>query len=428
MSDRDLALFTLDSGRDYGEKVAAALGVELAEHEERSFEWGQHKTRTLESVRGRDVYVVQSLHGDPDLSANDKLCRLLPWDLELVREWRKLRDLRVSDQLRRLRKTRSNRLLLYGGAAAVLLAAGTWIVMWLGSQSSGLEGQTARPVIAAEDPAEYGPARDAAPSEWGTLGGDWDDPGAAGARRTVRLAGADFAFRWIPPGETVIGSTEDDACRDADETPWVSRLATGFWMAETEVTQAQWRAVMGERSKAEVSCPRCPVTRVDWYTAQQFIESVNAIVDARIFRLPYEAEWEYAARAGGPAPFGPACEGLDLTSCDLDALPCLDSIAWYRGNAETGAPKEVGLKAPNAWGLHDTYGNVAEWCQDRYGPYPGGTRVDYLGPEVGNRRVQRGGGLDDAIELRSTNRTGVAPNYDLGDDTGFRIVLGRPRS
>lgn len=77
MSQRDLALFTLDSGRAFGEKLARALGAPLAEHEERSFEWGQHKTRSLESVRGRDVYVVQSLHGDPDLSVNDKLCRLL---------------------------------------------------------------------------------------------------------------------------------------------------------------------------------------------------------------------------------------------------------------------------------------------------------------------------------------------------------------
>jgi formylglycine-generating enzyme required for sulfatase activity len=74
------------------------------------------------------------------------------------------------------------------------------------------------------------------------------------------------------------------------------------------------------------------------------------------------------------------------------------------------------------------HGNVSEWCQDRYGAYPDGARVDYVGPAVGNRRVQRGGGLDDVTELRSTNRSGVSPSYDLGVDTGFRIVLSRARS
>jgi len=313
----------------------------------------------------------------------------------------------------------------------VLLVVASWVVQRIvapASAAGGASTEATPPAVRAEEAPGTESALEATVAEWGTLGGDWTDPGPAGTRRTLRIAGAELVFRWIPPGEHVIGSTESDPCRDADEIPWVARFGSGFWLTETEVTQAQWQAVVGKDAPGTDSCPRCPVARVDWYDAQEFVEALNTTVEARIFRLPYEAEWEYAARAGGDGPFGPTCAELGSGDCDLRALPCLDAIGWYQGNADGAEPRPVGLKEPNAWGLHDMHGNVSEWCQDRYGAYPDGVRVDYVGPEVGNRRVQRGGGLDDVTELRSTNRSGVSPSYDLGIDTGFRIVLSRARS
>jgi formylglycine-generating enzyme required for sulfatase activity len=355
--------------------------------------------------------------------AYEKLCHLLPWDLEPVREWQRVRALQTSAHVESKKKRRRGRALLYAGAALLLLVVASWIVQRLGTSvpaPGGAATATESPGVRAEEPA--GAAQDSTATAWGTLGGDWGDPGRPGVRRTVRIAGAEFVFRWIPPGEIVIGSPESDPCRDGDESRWLARFGSGFWLAETEVTQAQWMAVMGREASGAGSCARCPVTGVDWYDAQEFVEALNAGVEARIFRLPHEAEWEYAARAGGDGAFGPACRGF--VACDRETLPCLDAIGWYRGNVEDGDPRPVGLKEPNAWGLHDMHGNVSEWCQDRYGSYPDAARVDYAGPEVGNRRVQRGGGVDEASELRSTNRTGVSPSYDLSNDTGFRIVLG----
>jgi formylglycine-generating enzyme required for sulfatase activity len=361
--------------------------------------------------------------------AYEKLCQLLPWDLEPVREWQKLGALRSSARVESRRKNRG-RGVLYAGAAIVLLVVASWVVQRIGVPIFNADGASPgaiAPGLRAEEPSGTGSEPVAPVAQWGTLGGDWTDPGHAGTRRTLRIAGTELVFRWIPPGEIVMGSTESDPCRDADEKPWVARFGTGFWLTETEVTQAQWQAVVGEEPRGIEPCPRCPVGRVDWYDAQESVEALNTTVEARIFRLPYEAEWEYAARAGGDGPYGSGCTGFGSGGCDLGSLPCLDRIAWHRGNARGAAPRPVGLKEPNAWGLHDMQGNVSEWCQDRYGAYPDGARVDYVGPAVGNRRVQCGGGLDDVTELRSTNRSGVSPSYDLGVDTGFRIVLGRAR-
>jgi len=358
----------------------------------------------------------------------ERLCQLLPWDLEPVREWQRVRALRSSARVVSKKKKRG-RGSLYAAAALVLLLAGSWVVHRISAPGSIGETSpgTKAPGVRAEEPPATGPEPEATVADWGTLGGDWTGPGDAGTRRTLQIGGTELVFRWIPPGEIVIGSTESDPCRDADEKPWEARFGSGFWLTETEVTQAQWQAVVGRDAPGSEPCPRCPVARVDWYDAQEFVDALNTTVEARVFRLPYEAEWEYAARAGGDGPFGPTCAGLDSGDCDHGALPCLDGIAWHRGNADSAAPLPVGLKEPNAWGLHDMHGNVSEWCQDRYGAYPDGTRVDYVGPSAGNRRVQRGGGLDDVTELRSTNRSGVSPSYDLGIDTGFRIVLSRAR-
>ena len=140
------------------------------------------------------------------------------------------------------------------------------------------------------------------------------------------------------------------------------------------MTQAEWQGVMGTNPSEFSGCGRCPVEKVSWGDAQTFIGNLNAGIGERRYRLPTEAEWEHAARAG----------------TSLDRYGRLDGIAWY-GDNSGDRTHPVGQKAPNAWGLHDMLGNVWEWVQDWHGDYPGGAVTDPGGPGSGSARVRRGG-------------------------------------
>jgi formylglycine-generating enzyme required for sulfatase activity len=162
------------------------------------------------------------------------------------------------------------------------------------------------------------------------------------------------------------------------------------------------------------------VETVSWEDAQAFIDRLNNHFKDYKFRLPYEAEWEYAARAGSDGPFNIPCRQYSVTVCD-EKISCLDSIGWYKMNSG-GSTQPVTLKQPNAWGLYDMHGNVLEWCQDYCGAYPSGSRTDWMGPESGNGRILRGGSwLDQARFLRSANRSCNAPTYRF-KLYGFRLV------
>ena len=179
-------------------------------------------------------------------------------------------------------------------------------------------------------------------------------------------------------------------------------------MGKYEVMQGQWQAVMGDNPSKVKDCSwQCPVENVSWEDAQQFIQKLNARNDGYTYRLPTEAEWEYACRAGSTGDF----------AGDLDAM------GWYDKNSgDTTHP--VGQKQPNAWGLYDMHGNVFEWCQDLYGSnyYAQSPSVDPRGPSSGSYRVIRGGGwFDNARSSRSANRNWFAPAHRL-DDLGFRLV------
>ena len=177
--------------------------------------------------------------------------------------------------------------------------------------------------------------------------------------------------------------------------------------AAIEVTQGQWEAVMGSNPSRFPECGLdCPVEQVSWEDAQEFIRRLNAMDGAGTYRLPTEAEWEYAARAGTTG----------------DRYGNLNAIAWYADNSGVARPHPVGQKAPNAWGLHDMLGNVWEWVEDWYDSYPGGAVTDPRGPGSGSHRVHRGGGwLINAGYCRSSNR-----NYDTPGDRffnrGFRLL------
>ena len=212
-------------------------------------------------------------------------------------------------------------------------------------------------------------------------------------------------FVWVPPGQFQMGSTSSEA--DDDEQPVTQvRISRGFWMGKYEVTQAQWQSVMGSNPSRFTNCGGdCPVERVSWEDVQEFIGKLNARSGGRPYRLPTEAEWEYAARAGTTE----------------ERYGDLDEIAWYDSNSGYTTHR-VGEKAANAWGLHDMLGNVWEWVQDWYGSYPGGSVTDPTGPGSGSYRVLRGGGwFISARNCRSAYRGLISPGFRNGD-LGFRLL------
>ncbi len=240
----------------------------------------------------------------------------------------------------------------------------------------------------------------------------------------------------IPEGTFVMGSPESEPGRDGDEIQHEVTLSRPFYLGVTEVTQGQWRAVMGENPSRFRACgDSCPVEMVSWrdavifcnrlseleglraaYATEKTVTNWDATADG--YRLPTEAEWEYACRAGTTSPFWTG--------------DCLSTgQANYNGNHPLeGCPKGenrertvvVGSFEPNAWGLHDMHGNVWEWCWDRYGPYPSTPVVDPSGPKWGSSRVLRGGGWHyHAFCSRSANRDDGGPDmhYIM---VGFRLA------
>ena len=157
-------------------------------------------------------------------------------------------------------------------------------------------------------------------------------------------------------------------------------------------------------------CEDCPVETVSWNEAQKFISKLNQIESTKKYRLPTEAEWEYACRAGTTTVFSFG-----------DEVDKLDEYGWHVDNTEDQS-HPVGKKKPNAWGLYDMHGNVWEWCQDWYSEYPSNSVVDPKGPDKGEYRILRGGSWESvARSLRSANRDGGKPN-DRYSDIGFRVA------
>lgn len=209
---------------------------------------------------------------------------------------------------------------------------------------------------------------------------------------------------FIRPGKFLMGSKKGE---DFEKPVHEVTISRPFHLGKYEVTQAQWEAVMGSnpsRSKGAA----LPVENVSWEDCQKFIEKLNS-KGGGTFRLPTEAEWEYACRAG--------------TTGDLAGN--LDEMAWYVENSGNKT-HPVGTKKPNAWGLYDMHGNVWEWCQDRYGEYGPGKQIDPRGPATGFSRVFRVGCFGDKADLiRSAARSGNSPSYRL-HTLGFRLVREVP--
>ena len=222
-------------------------------------------------------------------------------------------------------------------------------------------------------------------------------------------------FVHIPAGEFMMGSPDSETGRQKDEGP-VHRviIEKPFYLGKYEVTQAQWTAVMGDNPSIFQNAPdhhMYPVDWVSWNDCRDFIQKLNKL-NSGTFRLPTEAEWEYACRAGTQTPFywGMNTEGWEM-----------NRYAWAYSRAE-GKSHPVGQKQPNAWGLYDMSGNVWEWCSDWRGDYPSGTAVSPAGPDSGKVKIYRGGSwFNPAATLRSANRHGHAPDISF-TNAGLRLV------
>ena len=239
--------------------------------------------------------------------------------------------------------------------------------------------------------------------------------------KTITLPGnVPLELLWIPPGTFLMGSPDDEQDSLADERPQHEvTISEGFWMGKYQITQEQWEVIMGENpSSNHFKGESRPMENVSWYDITElggYLHYLNTIYPEYTFRLPSEAEWEYAYRAGTTTRF--------YWGDDPDYIE-IDDYAWYGDNASE-MTHDVGIKLPNAWGLYDMAGNVWEWCEDdwhdnyRGAPNDGSARVDH---QRSQQRVLRGG-----TWLAHPEYCRAATRYSSNSDSifsliGFRIV------
>lgn len=223
-------------------------------------------------------------------------------------------------------------------------------------------------------------------------------------------------FVLVPAGSFQMGADPNFEEASSDETPRHRvTISKPFYLGRTEVTQEQWVAVMGVNSSSFKGRSN-PVEKVSWDDVQTFIRKLNAMEGKAVYRLPTEAEWEYACRAGstGKYSFGD----------DADAL---GRYAWFRGNSGEKTHPVAQLK-PNAWGLYDMHGNVWEWVQDWYDGsyYRSSPSTDPSGPSSGSTRVFRGGSWNlVAVNARAAYRFNGRPDF-RNVNLGFRLARSAP--
>jgi formylglycine-generating enzyme required for sulfatase activity len=227
--------------------------------------------------------------------------------------------------------------------------------------------------------------------------------------------GATIEMVWIRPGICTMG--------EGEERRKVT-ISRGFWLGKYELTQEQWESVMGTRPwayrrRVVRKQPNHPAVEISWNDVQKLIRRLTEAEGVPVYRLPTNAEWEYACRAGTSTKWS---FGDDVSQ--------LGEYAWYKvntGNAGEPYAHAVGMKRPNPWGLYDMHGNVAEWCQDGYGPYSSGSQVDPTVPGSGIYRVVRGGSIEDfGLGVRSGYRLRVLPS-GRSHFIGVRLVRQEPK-
>jgi formylglycine-generating enzyme required for sulfatase activity len=229
----------------------------------------------------------------------------------------------------------------------------------------------------------------------------------------------DMKFVLIPDGTFTMGSPSNEPERESDETLHRVTISKPFYMQTTEVTQSQWREVMGSNPSLFKNCgDDCPVEMVSWNDVRDFIRNLNQKEGTHKYRLPTEAEWEYACRAGTETPFYFG-DCLSTDQANYNGIFPMPGCAKGEYRSRT---LPVGSFQPNAWGLYDMHGNVAEWCKDWSGDYPSGHVTDPTGPSSSLFPVLRGGSWSySAGQTRSAYRSVFFPD-GRGVSNGFRVA------
>ena len=230
--------------------------------------------------------------------------------------------------------------------------------------------------------------------------------------KTFYANGVSFDMVEVKGGTFRMGATsEQGSDADSDEKPVHSVTLSSYYIGKTEVTQALWKAVMGS-NPSNFSGDILPVECVSWNDCQQFIRKLNSLTGQN-FRLPTEAEWEFACRGGNNS------RGYKYSGSNYNYI---DNMAWYAGNSGDKT-HPVATKLPNELRIYDMSGNVWEWCSDWKGDYSSGAQTNPKGPEIGSYRVFRGGGLFNSTRgCRSSNRDSYIP-AGRGEELGLRLAL-----
>ena len=225
----------------------------------------------------------------------------------------------------------------------------------------------------------------------------------------ITVNGITFNMIKVDGGTFTMGATSEQKNPDDDEKSTHQVTLSSYYIGESEMTQALWTAVMGN-NPSRFKGDNLPVEKVSWEDCQTFIGKLNGLTGKR-FRLPTEAEWEYAARGGKRS-----------NHTQYSGSSNIDDVAWYSGNSGSKT-HPVKTKKPNEFGLYDMSGNVWEWCQDWYGSYSSNAQTNPTGPDSGSYRVYRGGCLYyGGGGCRSSCRTYDSPGYRSGN-LGLRLAL-----
>jgi formylglycine-generating enzyme required for sulfatase activity len=216
---------------------------------------------------------------------------------------------------------------------------------------------------------------------------------------------------FVQGGTFIMGCTDEQGndCKN-DEIPRHAITVSSFNIGKYEVTQRQWKLIMNGNNPSQNKGDNLPVEYVSWDEVQEFIFRLNNLTGKQ-YRLPTEAEWEYAARGGNKSQ-----------SYKYSGSNNLTNVAWYDGNSN-GLTHPVGTKLPNELGIYDMSGNVFEWCSDWYGAYSASAQQNPTGPSSGTRHIIRGGSwIHESLRCRVSYRSAHEPNERF-DSLGFRLVL-----
>lgn len=228
-------------------------------------------------------------------------------------------------------------------------------------------------------------------------------------REEFKVGDVSFAMIRVEGGTFTMGATSEMKNPSKNEKPKHQVTLSSYFIGETEVTNALWDAVMGTKSDARFAY--YPKSDVNWYNCWEFIQKLNILTGKR-FRLPTEAEWEFAARGGNKS-----------RHTQYSGSDNIDEVAWYRDGVDDKDSHPVGLKKANELGLYDMCGNVSEWCQDNYGEYTRKAQINPTGTDKGTKKVMRGGSFRSSPCTCSTRWAQESTEKNLGYCLGFRLAL-----